>query len=187
MNVRGPRFDELVGDDLAPAERERMLRVHDLLIEAGPPPDLAPAAPTPLSRRRRRGALIAIAAALAVAVFTVGAAIGNRAGDPSSDFAVAMVGTDAAPEAAASLTVFDLDEAGNWPMKMTVERLAPAPSGRPFELWLTKDGHLAALCGAFRTDADGFAKVPMNAPYTFSDFDGWIVVEEGSTKPLLTT
>jgi hypothetical protein len=29
--------------------------------------------------------------------------------------------------------------------------------------------------------------VPMNAPYNFTDFDGWVVVEEGSTAPLLTT
>jgi hypothetical protein len=29
--------------------------------------------------------------------------------------------------------------------------------------------------------------VPMNAPYNFTDFDGWVVVEEGSTTPVLTT
>ena len=40
MTERGPSFDDLVGDDLAPAERERLLRVHELLIQAGPPPEL---------------------------------------------------------------------------------------------------------------------------------------------------
>ena len=35
-------FDELVGGDLTPAERERLRGVHDLLVQAGPPPELAP-------------------------------------------------------------------------------------------------------------------------------------------------
>ena len=63
----------------------------------------------------------------------------------------------------------------------------PSASGRPYELWLTKAGELAALCGSFLTNADGSAVVPLNAPYRFSDFDGWVVVAEGSTSPLLTT
>jgi hypothetical protein len=46
---------------------------------------------------------------------------------------------------------------------------------------------LAELCGAFQTDADGSTSVPMNAPYRFDDFDGWVVVEEGGQAPLLTT
>jgi hypothetical protein len=98
-----------------------------------------------------------------------------------------MKGTPAAANASASLTVFALDEAGNWPMEFKVEGLKAAPSGRPFELWLTKAGELAALCGSFRTGPEGSAAVPMNAPYMFSDFDGWVVVEEGSQAPLLKT
>jgi hypothetical protein len=187
MSERRPSFDELVGDDLTPAERERLLRVHDLLLEAGPPPELPAAAPIPLLPRRRRGALLAIAAALAVAVFAVGVAVGDRWSGQETDFVVAMSGTAAATSGSASLTVFDIDEAGNWPMELTVDGLEPAASGRPYELWLTKGGKLAAFCGGFLTDADGSAVVPMNAPYRFSDFDGWVVVEEGSTAPLLTT
>jgi hypothetical protein len=184
---RPPSFDELVGNDLAPAERERMLRVHELLVEAGPPPELVAEAPVPLHPRRRRGALVAIAAAFAVAVFAVGVAVGDRSARRSVDFVVAMDGTLEASAASASLTVFDLDEAGNWPMEFAVEGLAPAASGRPFELWLTKAGEPAALCGSFVTDVGGTAIVPMNAPYTFTDFDGWVVVEKGSSTPLLTT
>ena len=38
-----PNFDELVGgDDLSTDEAARLQRVHDLLIEAGPPPELPP-------------------------------------------------------------------------------------------------------------------------------------------------
>lgn len=187
MSERGPDFDELVGGDLEPAERERLLRVHELLVEAGPPPELSSPAPVALFPRRRRGALLAIAAALSLAVFAVGVVVGDRSDGRGVDFVVAMSGTAAAADATASLTVFEIDEAGNWPMAMEVQGLAPAASGRPYELWLTKDGELAALCGSFLTEPDGSAEVPMNAPYKLKEFDGWVVVEEGSDTPLLTT
>ena len=72
-------------------------------------------------------------------------------------------------------------------MEVAVRGLAPAPSGNPYELWLTRDGKLEALCGSFVTSPDGTATVPMNAPYKFKEFDGWVVVEEGTQTPLLTT
>lgn len=188
MIEQRPEFDALVGTDLPLAERERLLRVHELLIEAGPPPEVAPDPPVvELRPRRRRGALLALAATLVAAAFAVGILIGDTTAGRNVDFEVAMAGTPAAPEATASLIVFDLDDAGNWPMEIEVEGLPPAESGRPFEMWLTKDGEPAALCGSFRTNADGSASVPMNAPYKFKEFDGWIVVEEGTTQPLLTT
>ncbi len=182
-----PGFDDLVGTDLDPRERVRLERVHDLLVAAGPPPESAPDVPVELRPRRRRGVLLALAAALAVAAFAVGAALSDRVDDSNVDFTVAMEGTGPAPGARASLVVFDIDAAGNWPMELEVDGLPPAESGRTFELWLTRGGELAALCGGFLTDAEGSAVVPMNAPYRFDDFDGWVVVEEGTTVPLLTT
>jgi len=187
VTEREPDFEELVGADLDAAERTRLLRVHELLIEAGPPPELPSQVVTPLQPRRRRGVLIAIAAALAVSVFAVGFVAGNRSDGGGTGSEVTMSGTAAAADASASLTVFDVDDAGNWPMEFTVVGLQPAASGKPYELWLTKGGEPAALCGSFLTGPDGSADVPMNAPYAFSDFDGWVVVEEGSTAPLLTT
>ena len=83
--------------------------------------------------------------------------------------------------------MFDIDDAGNWPMELSVDGLPPAPGGRTFELWLTRDGKLAALCGSFVTASDGSAVVPMNAPYDFDEYDGWVVVEKGSDTPLLAT
>ena len=54
-------------------ERERLLRVHNALLQAGPPPELSSrfaAAPTPtvvpLNRRRRRAGVLALAAAFGV-------------------------------------------------------------------------------------------------------------------------
>ncbi len=101
MSERGPDFDELVGTDLEAGERKRLQRVHELLVEAGPPPELP--LPFTLHPQRRRGALVAIAAALAIAVFAVGVAIGGRSDEPGVDFVVAMSGTAAAVGASASL------------------------------------------------------------------------------------
>src|SRR5262245_27713541 len=188
-----PDFEELVGTDLEPGERARLERVHDLLLAAGPPPDYAPALAPPAKvvelRPRRRAAVIAIAAALAVALFALGAALSGdstRSGAPFPG-TIAMEGTASAQSASASLKVLVRDAAGNWPMSFAVKNLAPSASGRPFELWLTRNGELGALCGSFRTDERGSAVVPMNAPYDFSEYDGWVVVEEGSQAPLLTT
>jgi len=185
-----PDFDDLVGSDLDPRERARLERVHDLLIAAGPPPESVEsplAAPVELRPARRRGVLVALAAALAVAAFALGAALVDGSGGRSLDFTETMSGTPAAADATASLAVFDLDAAGNWPMELTVDGLPPSASGRPFELWLTRGGELEALCGGFFTNDDGWATVPMNAPYRFDEFDGWVIVEQGSETPLLTT
>ena len=190
MNGRGPDFEELVGSDLDPTERERLLRVHDALLQAGPPPELSSrlsGAPTlaaiPLSRRRRRVGLLALAAAFGAIAFAVGLLVGDSGG-PSTDRVIAMSG---AAGATASLEVFEIDDAGNWPMELEVEGLPPPASGGLYELWLTKGGELAALCGSFLVEPDGATVVPMNAPWRFSEFDGWVVVEAGSETPVLST
>ena len=181
-----PDFDELVGNDLSPTERERLEQVHQLLIAAGPPPD-----PTsnvvPLPARKTHGRLIALVAALAIAAFALGAALVDGSSPRSVDFTESMHGTSAAPDATASLAVFEVDAAGNWPMEIDIRGLPPTSSGRPYQLWLTRDGKRDALCGGFLTDDNGRASVPMNAPYRFDDGIGWMIVEEGTKTPLLTT
>jgi hypothetical protein len=188
VSERPPDFDTLVGSDLDAAERERLRRVHDLLVEVGPPPELPARAPVaPLARRRRRGALLAVAAALAVASFALGIAVGDGSRARATDFVVPMTGTEAAMDASASLVVYELDDAGNWPMELEVEGLPPLASDRVYELWLTRDGRAIAICGSFLTRDDGTASVPMNAPWPLDDFDGWLILEEGSKKPMLST
>jgi hypothetical protein len=190
-----PDFEALVGADLEPAERDRLLRVHRALVAAGPPPEAAPGTSAPSTAQpirfvptaRRRGALVALAAALGVLVFAVGALVGDAWNEPGTFHTVRMSGTVAAEGATASLELFDLDTAGNWPMEIRVTGLQPAANGRPFELWLTRGGEPAALCGSFVVAPTGTTVVPMNAPYRLTEFDGWVVVEEGSTTPLLTT
>ncbi|MGH3065565.1 MAG: hypothetical protein ACRDOF_04605 [Gaiellaceae bacterium] len=187
MTERGPDFDTIVGSDLDPAERARLRRVHELLIEAGPPPELgAGATVVALRPRRRRVALVALAAALGLGLFGAGWAVGH--GDEPGTFdVVTMTGSPYTTGLSASLTIFDADEAGNWPMELEIEGLEPSGDDRPYELWLTRKGKLAAPCGSFLAEPGGRTVVPLNAPYRLKDFDGWVVVVEGSESPLLTT
>lgn len=188
-----PNFEELVGEDVEPAERERLRRVHDLLLAAGPPPELSPALSSPphaaevvplqRPRRRRLGAALILAAALAAAAFGAGFLVGDRtAAGPEPEFVVAMRGGDAQ----ASLAIFPRDDAGNWPMEMTVRGLPELPAGQSYELWLTKSGELSERCGTFVVSG-AKTVVPLNAPYRLRDYDGWVVTRTGSTRTLLTT
>jgi hypothetical protein len=193
--TRPPDFDDLLGPEVEDAERERLRRVHDLLVEAGPPPELPESlAPVPeddenvfpLFPRRRWAATAALAAALAVVAFGAGFLFGDRTDAPDPERVVAMAGTGAAESARASLAVYPVDEAGNWPMELTVQDLPPPPGGGTYELWLTKHGKLADTCGTFAT-GDGDTVVPLNAPFPLREYDGWVVVPTGSTAPVLTT
>lgn len=191
MSGRPPDFDELVGGGLAPDERERLRRVHELLVEAGPPPELPPALARPPAEkrphlgiipRRRRFALALVAAALLAATFGGGYLVGARSTQETVDFVVPMQGTARAPGARASIAVLAKDEAGNWPMRMVVRGL---PAGR-YELWLTRDGVPKASCGSFAV-AGPQTEVHLNAPYKLKRFDGWIVTREGGGEALLRT
>src|SRR2546428_14030972 len=84
-----PEFHDLVGDEGTPEELERLRRVHDLLVAAGPPPELPPRladAPAPgrspalvawLPRRRLEAAPVAAAAGIATP-FPAGVLLGGR-------------------------------------------------------------------------------------------------------------
>jgi len=183
------RLDELV-DDIPDEERERLERVHELLLAAGPPPELSPdlaevpapprAKLVPLVRRYRLTA-IAAAAALAVGLFTAGYLTGRDG--RTLDFQVAMAGPHGAR---GTIDVFEVDAAGNWPMELHVQGLADLPSGKRYVLWLTRRGKLADPCGTFAV-ANGEASVPLNAPFRFREYTGWVVVEAGSTQVVMRT
>ncbi len=192
MSERDPRLEDLVGDDVQGDERHRLQAVHDLLLQVGPPPELSPALREPPAAdpprllalpRRYRFTAAAAAAAAAMILFGAGYVIGGRGGPAPALRTVEMRGPGGA---AASLAVFAQDEAGNWPMKLTVSGLAVGKDGAVYELWLTKNGRLAEPCGAFAV-AKGTTEVPLNAPYALRQFDGWVIVRSGSTVPLLST
>lgn len=177
---RPPDTDFL--DDAPSDARERLLEVHRRLVAAGQPPELPPSlavAPEPPSGevltfgRRYRFTALAAAALLGLGLFGAGYLLGGRT-DRTADFTVMMTGSEGAE---AKLVVFERDDAGNWPMELEVTGLATLPDDRLYELWLTRDGELAAPCGVFAVRA-GTTSVPLNAPYRFRQFDGWVVVPQ---------
>ncbi len=184
-----PPFDEIV--DGTDPERDRLRATHDLLLAAGPPPELPPslqAAPAQQSHviailpRRRYTAIAAVALAACV-LFGVGYAIGGRDVPKGPVRTIAMTGDSGAT---ASIALLAADAAGNWPMSLEVSGLPPLPEGKTYSLWLTRGGKLAEPCGAFAVAA-GTTKVPLNAPYRLKQFDGWVIVRTGTKVPLLST
>jgi Anti-sigma-K factor rskA len=183
------RFDDLLDGVDDPAERERLLRVHRLLLAADPPPDLsrtaqhAPAAAPP--RRQRVRPLALLAAALAAAAFGGGYFVGDR--EPTPERVIEMAGVGAETDARASIRLLAEDEAENWPMDVLVRGLEPSRGRDDFyELWLTKDGKPYASCGRFLV-GDGLTRVTLTVPYGLRRYDGWIVTRAGSKEALLTT
>jgi hypothetical protein len=194
MTHRPPSFDDLFDDDdLAPEERERLEAVHELLSQAGPPPELPPALESPPAvgqarviplPRRYRFTAVAAALAAAVALFGFGYLIGGSgSGTPTVLRTVEMTGEGGA---VASLAVLAKDEAGNWPMELTVSGLEPLPRGQSYELWLTRNGELAESCGSFAVSGPETV-VTLNAPYRLSDFTGWVVTTAADTGAFVLT
>jgi hypothetical protein len=187
--TRRPKFEELVGADVEPdeGERERLRRVHDLLVAAGPPPELSPeleAGPDmrvtfrhrPRARGRvRRSVLLAAAALVAAAAFLAGYISGN---DTSSqafpvDRKVEMHATASAPQAHATLVIGPRDSGGNWPMKIAATGLPQLAKGDYYVLYLTRRGKIVGPCGGF-FENDGAVVAYLNAPYRLKGA-GWIV------------
>jgi hypothetical protein len=189
------RFDELVGDIEDPAERERLRRVHQLLLSVDPPPEVSSVLRTPpaaepvrqLPRRRRRTTLALIAAVLVAASFGAGWLASARIGDEEAVRVIPMAGTAQAAGASASIELLPDDESGNWPMNLRISGLTPSRDRNDwYELWLTKDGKPVDPCGRFTVHA-GLTTVVLSVPYGLRQYDGWIVTRHGSEVALLTT
>jgi hypothetical protein len=187
----GPDFRALVGEDLPEEERARLERVHELLVAAGPPPELPPSLTTPQTEppelavaflpRRRLGAVLALAAAVALVAF-LGGFLAGRTGDHfTKRVEVPMHGTALARGASATIQIGALDKSGNWPLKLIVRGLRSLPKGAYYEMYLTRRGHPVATCGTF-TVAQPTASVRLNAPYHLRLYDGWVVTREAPGK-----
>ena len=185
---RGPDFRELVGDDLTPEERARLERVHEQLIAAGPPPELPPALAQPPGEspvttiglpRRRAGAMLALAAAIALIAFLGGFVAGKQG--VGSKFTAAhsldMHGTAVEQNASAKIDIGELDSSGNWPLRAVIHGLPRLSKGSYYEMFLTKHGKVLAACGIF-TVAGNSATVRLTMPPTLKHYDGWIVTRE---------
>jgi hypothetical protein len=202
-----PEFEDLIGDEGTPEELDRLRQVHNMLVAAGPPPELSPRlADVPkttdattgrragwLPKRRKEVAFV-VAAGVAAAAFGVGFLVGNRGSNefPSNKTAIAMHAVASGPRTAhASIVLGERDGAGNWPMLVHVNGLKPLPSGQWYELYLTRKGKLAAYCGAFAVRSAGRTTVQLSVPYKLSRtrFDGWVVTtsQKGAEKQVLLT
>jgi hypothetical protein len=183
-----PDFDELMSD-AEQGERERLRRVHDMLIVAGPPPELTPqmeAGPTLAmtigghgSRRhvQRRVALLAAAIVVLLLAFLVGYITGND--NKVGGQVLKLQGTAAAPNAQASLRVEDVDPAGNWPMELAALGLPKLPPKSYYEVFLVRNGKPWAPCGTFvvKNEKVGVS-IRLNAPYRLRPNDTWIVTRQ---------
>ena len=187
-------FHDLIDtDDLDDREEERLRRAHDLLVRAGPPPDLPPALerpPTqeqreaeivafPLLPRRRAGAALILAAAVAVAAFGGGYLFGHSKAKPSAFAANRTVPMHAVGSASASsaalIKVAHPDSNGNTALVFQVTGLAKQPTGSYYELWLTrKKGQKWVSCGTFRLQGRT-TTVRFSVPYPLRRYTGWVV------------
>jgi hypothetical protein len=187
-----PEFDDLVGQDVPEDERRRLRRAHELLVTAGPPPELSPElesvpwpeeALAPLWQRRKsapRRPLLA-AAVVATAVF-VGFLVGQATSSDSTSLntlrTVKLRGTALDRNALATLKLGKRDSRGNWPMVLEVKGLDKLTKGGYYDLYLTKQGKPIVSCGTFNTD--GETVVRFTAAYNLERFDknGWVVVRK---------
>ena len=180
-------FDELIDADVAGEERERLRGVHELLVEAGPPPEL-PASlrdvrqPGKVGHLRnqsvpRKIALLAAAIIVLGIAFVAGLAVGG--GSHTKPVATLVLsGTKAAPHAHGTIDVSS-EVSGNWPMTLSVSGLPKATAPEYYYVWLVRNGKPWAPCGEFvvAKSSDSLT-LKLTAPYALKSGDSWIVTRK---------
>ena len=203
--TREPDFNELVGEDVPAEERERLRRAHDLLLAAGPVPELPPGLEEPsfgdrpgrLNEnayqrlpRRRTGAALALAAAIALIAFVGGYVAGFRHDGFSAQYSVPLHAASGLT-VSAKIQIGKRDSHGNWPLRVEARGLPKLKNGGYYEMYLTT-GKRRLTCGTFAGGGRSTVKVRLTVPYSFHNGDGWIVTKQlpGHEKPgptVLTT
>jgi hypothetical protein len=194
--TREPNFEELVGEDLPAEEEARLRRAHKLLLAAGPIPELPPSLEEPsigeqrrpqdenvyqLLPRRRVGAALALAAAIALVAFVGGYIVGFRHEGFTAQYSVPMHAV-AGVDASAKIQIGSRDSSGNWPLRVEARGLPKLKTGF-YEMFLTH-GKQMFTCGTFGGAGAKTVKVRLNAPYELQRGDGWIVVKELPGRPM---
>jgi hypothetical protein len=177
-------------EGLDPAEQDRLRGVHELLVKAGPPPELPPALATlpaveepakartiSFPRRRRRLVLgLALAATLVVAAFGGGFLAGDHHGSSGVAAPVRAV-TMRGDGAIASIRVGAPDRAGNWPVDFRVNGLPQQQSGYAYyEIFVLRHGKPGYPCAGFRVHV-GTTKLSFVVPYKVKHATRWVVTE----------
>ena len=164
--------------------------MHELLVAAGPPPDLSPdlsLPPVPTEEadppevafllRRRRGRALVLALAATLAAFVGGYAFGHSKGKPAAFSSVRTVAMHGAAGTGSHgvIRIAEKDSVGNWPMLVEVSGLPQqTKQASYYELWLTHNGKAVAPCGWFRVHGKT-TSVRLSVPYSLKNFDGWVV------------
>ena len=183
--MSGPDFRELVGDDLPADERARLQRVHDQLVAAGAPPELSPALQDPPAAsgsvswlpRRRLGAALVLAAALAVAAFAAGFLLGKGRDSDASAFKPERTAVLGNQGQTVVVRVGKPDGAGNRQMLLTVEGLRRLPQGDYYTLFMTRKGKPVVTCGTFKVSGSERKNVRFTVAYDFDRYDGLLLAE----------
>jgi len=193
--TREPDFNELVGDDVPVAETDRLRRAHDLLLAAGPLPELPPGLAEPnvgerrtrrdenvyqLLPRRRTGAALALAAAIALIAFLGGYLSGYRHNGFTAQYSVPMHAS-AGLGGSAQIKIGERDSHGNLPLRLEIKGLPKLNAGY-YEMYLTRGKHIWT-CGTFTAGGQKTVKVMLSVPYQLQNGDGWIVTKELPGRP----
>jgi len=177
-------FDELIGAEPAGAERARLRSVHELLIEAGPPPEVPPeleAGPSlamTLSRfrlftKRKRLPIITVAAAVIVAL-VIGISAGLRGGNGTHYPTFVMRGVAFGSGARGQLELLPA-KGTTQPMKLEVTGL-PAIGKKRYTVYLVRNGARVTSCGSFTiSDETKETTVQLTSPYRAKGTDTWWV------------
>jgi hypothetical protein len=184
-----PDFRDLVGEEGTREELDRLRRVHQLLVAAGPPPELSPALARPPEveksnvlefKRRRPATVLAIAAAVAAAAFVIGYAVAGRQSGFEQARQLSMHGVGQLAAARARIQIGTHDTGGNYPLRMTVHGLPRLPNGGWYELLLSKHGRPTLSCGSFAVAGES-ETIRLSVPFELGEFgklyDGWVVVK----------
>jgi len=191
------KFEDLVDrEGLSSEEEAQLRRVHELLVLAGPPPDLPPALERPPSAPadddgeivqfpllpRRRWPIVAVAAALVALVAFGGGYLTGHSKKKAASFATTFTVPMTGHGSLAYIHVGQRDSAGNAPMLLEVNNLPKQKVETDFyELWLTKKGKPILACGVFRVNERN-TTVHLSVPYDFKKFDGWVVTTQKASQ-----
>jgi len=191
-----PDFTDLVGEDLPAEERARLRGAHELLLAAGPMPELPPGLEEPslarrsaprnenvyeLLPRRRVGAALALAAAIALVAFVGGYTAGFKHDGFAAQYTVPMHSVSGAA-VSANIKIGNRDAHGNWPLRLDVSGLPKLKHGGYYEMYLKRGKH-RWTCGTFEGAGQETAKVRLNAPYDLRRGDNWVVTKELLGRP----
>lgn len=183
---RPPDIDDLMNGVEDRNERERLRRMHQLLLETEPPPELSTALLTPppargntlFPQRLLRPRTVLVAAALVGAFF-----VGLLVGSPNSDRVGPTAGMqidrtiqlEGEGDDTGAIGVGVIDSKGNTPMVVSVWGLEHLLDGDYYTLALTRAGKPVVTCGTFNV-AGRQTTVRMIAAYNLNRFDGWAVM-----------